>query len=293
MLWEMKEMIKKSVSLLLAMMFCFSIVSGQAEARSNILNDVIKIISSTGSSSSRTRSNNSDPAPKQINFTLDGQYYSTYFNSSVYQKSSVVAEHWFTLEHPAEVKLHFIGHTRRYFHNYIYDSDANQLGYSTSVNESANDRTIILSPGRYVIKTKLEGDNGQNRKDVDFEVKGIKVDINPTVKSNNYRRYDAPSLYYNTEITDYFSYATSDSSSMKYYKLVIQSTSDIRFLIDQLSQECKVNFELLDEDERVIDYMSSFYDNHIEKDITLNAGTYYLRAKRYDKDGGVYTIRIK
>lgn len=286
-------MLKKSASILMAVMVVFVAIAGQAEARSNILNDVIKIINSAGSSSSRTRSNNSDPAPKQINFTLDGQYYSTYFDSSVYKKSSVVAEHWFTLEHPAEVKLHFIGHTRRYFNNYIYDSDANQLGYSTSVNESANDRTIILSPGRYVIKTKLDGENGQNKKDVDFEIKGVKVDIYPDVISTNFRRHDAPSLYYNTEITDYFPYATSDSPSMKYYKLVIQSTSDIRFLIDQLSQECKVNFELLDEDERVIDYMSSFYDNHIEKDITLNAGTYYLRAKRYDKDGGVYTIRIK
>lgn len=289
-------MLKSIAVAILSGIIISSTMINDCEAKSNVLDDVIKIFSNNNTSSNRKRVNNSDPAPKQINFNLDGNYSSIYFDSSIFKKTSVVSEHYFTLDRPAEVNLHFIGHTRRYYGNLIYDSDSNQLGGYTSVNESAKDRNIILSPGRYVIKTKVDGNNGQNKKDIDFEIKGTKNDIYPTIISPNYKRHEATILPYNIEVVDYFPHATSTSPRMKYYKVVVDNPCEIKFLVDKLSQNCNISYALLDEDERILEYFHSFNDDHIECSVLLNSGIYYLRAKRSDSggdDGGVYSIKIK
>lgn len=286
-------MLKKSASILIATMITFGAMAGQAEAKSNILNDIIGAIltPSGSSSSSRSRTNDFTPSAKRVNLPLNGTYSNIYFPAGTFNKTSIVAEHYFELDKPAEVDFHFIGHVDRTFEHFVYDSDSNDLGGYVSNHDNATDRNIVLKPGRYVVKTKVY--SGSSNKDIDFEIKGVKNDIYPTVTSSGHRRYDANVLYYNTENVDYFPYATNAESDTKYYKFVLQSPMEIKLMMDKLSKSCDITIYLLDEDESQIDHWYGIYDNHFEKNIQLSAGTYYVKIKRNSNKGAVYSIRIK
>lgn len=288
-----RKLLKKSAGLFLATILGLSVMAEHAEAKSSFIDSLLDALtkpSTTNTNRTRT-TNNTDPMPQKVNLQLDGTYSSVYFPKGAFRHDSIVAEHYFELDKPAEVDLHFIGHTSRWFHNYVYDSDSNQLGSATSVLDNANDRNIVLSPGRYVVKTKVQS-NSVNE-DVNVELKGIKHDIYPTVTTIGNRRYDANILYYNVETIDYFPYATHNEAESKYYKFVLQSAMEIKFIFEKISKNCDINIYLLDEDESELDSWSGIYNDHMEKTKYLNAGTYYLKLKRYDNNGSVYTIRIK
>lgn len=288
-------MLKKSASILMAAMIGFGAMAGQAEAKSSFINDLLDALIPPSSSSAETRpSSNGDPMAKRVNLPLDGTYSSVYFPNGAFQHNlghdAVVAEHHFELDKPAEVDLHFIGHTDRFFNHYVYDSDSNQLGWHSQNTDNATDRNVVLAPGHYVIKTTIGWDT---KKNVDFEIKGVKHDIYPTVTKAGYRRHDANILYYNVETVDYFPHATPNEPDTKYYKFVLQSSIDMKFMFDRLSKKCNVSIYLLDEDESEIETWYGLDDTHMEKIKYLNAGTYYLKVKRNNDDGGVYSIRIK
>ena len=155
---------------------------------------------------------------------------------------------------------------------------------------------MILKPGRYVIKTTIDGNNGQNKRDIDFEMKGTVHNIPVTVTEANYTRHNAPGLFFDKEVVDYMPVYNNNEKDLKYYKIMLQAPTNLNILIDQLSKRCSVSFALLDEDERVIGYLNSFNDNRIIYTTALNAGTYYLRAKRTggnSENDGAYSIRIK
>lgn len=287
-------MFKKMVMFIAVTVFMVAIVN-DCEAGSNVWRDIAKVISSTNTNSSRSSRQYTDPASQQIEFKLDGSYSRIQFANNVYQKSSVVSEHYFTVDRPAEVNLHFIGHTSRYVYFSVFDSDQNKLGYQVGVLENAKDKTMILKPGRYVIKSKVDHNNGQNKKDIDFEIKGNVHNIPVTVSEPNYSRYDASGLFYGKETVDYMPVYNNAEKDTKYYKIVLQTPTTINILIDQLSKNFSVHFQLLDEDERIIDYLS-FSDNHVIYTKSLSAGTYYLKAKRSgatSENDGAYSIRIK
>lgn len=288
-----RKLLKKSAVLFLATTMGISMMTGQVEAKSNILNDIIGAIltPSGSSSSSRPKTNDFTPSAKRVTLPLDGTYSSIYFPGGIFDKTGIVAEHYFELDRPAEVDLHFIGHVNRLFEHFVFDSDSNDLGGYVDNHDNATDRNIVLRPGRYVVKTKIY--SGSSEKSVEFEVKGIKHDIYTTVTSEGYRRYDANVLYYNTEVVDYFPYATANEPNTKYYKFVLQSPMEIKLMMDKLSKSCDLVIYLLDEDESEIDSWYGIYDNHFEKVKYLNAGTYYLKIKRNSKKGAAYSIRIK
>ncbi|WP_407398495.1 hypothetical protein [Anaerovibrio sp.] len=290
-------MLKKGIGIFLAASILMGPMVNDCEAGSNIWNDIGKFFSSGSNSSNRSSSRQqSDPAPKQIEFNLDGRYSRIQFDNTVFQKTSFVSEHYFTVDKPSEVDLHFIGHTHRYFYFYVFDSDQNKLGSQAGVLENSDDKTLILRPGRYVIKTKVDHNNGQNKKDIDYEVKGTMRNIPVTVDVPNYSRHDAVGLFFGEETVDYMPVYDNDEQDQKYYKIVLQTPTTINILIDKLSKKCSVYFELLDEDERLIDYLNDFRDNHLIYSKALNAGTYYLKVKRAGttrENDGAYSIRIK
>lgn len=287
-------MLKKSASILMATMITFGAMAGQAEAKSNILNDIIDaILTPSGSSSgSSTRTNDFTPSAKRVTLPLDGTYSTVYFPSGIFKTNNIVARHYFELDKPAEVDFHFIGHTDIQYINYIYDADSNKLGDRIYFRDYTDDRNIVLKPGRYVIETSIDIFL-REKNDVDFEVKGIKHDLYPNTTSLGYRRHDANVLYYNTEIVDYFSYATPEEQDAKYYKFVLQYPAQIKLMLDKLSKNCNIVICLLDEDESEINYWNGISDEHFEKNLNLNAGTYYLKIKRGSKRGAAYSIRIK
>lgn len=238
-------MLKKGIGIVLAASILMGPMINCCEAGSNIWKDINKIFSSVSKGSSRSSRQQTDPAPQRIDFNLDGSYSRIQFDSSVYQKSSVVSEHYFTVDRPSEVDLHFIGHTRRYFNFSVFDADQNKLGDQVGVLENAADRTLILKPGRYVIKTKVDHNNGQNKKDIDYEIKGTARNIPTTVNEANYSRREASGLFFGEETVDYMPMYNNDDQDRKYYKIVLQTPTNINILIDQLSKKCSVYFELL------------------------------------------------
>lgn len=288
-----RKLLKKSAGLFLATILGLSVMAEHAEAKSSFIDSLLDALTkpSTTTSNRNRTSNNTDPMPKKVNLALDGTYSSVYFPNGAFKHDAVAAEHYFELDKPAEVDLHFIGHSPRLYQHYIYDNDYNKLGDRTYTNDNAKDRNIVLKPGRYLIKTEI---SNLSRTDcVDFEVKAVKKDIYPTVNSLGYRRHDANVLYYNTEAVDYFPYATNSEPDTKYYKFILQSPMEIKLMMDKLSKSCDLVIYLLDEDESEIDSWYGISDNHFEKVKYLNAGTYYLKIKRDSKKGAAYSIRIK
>lgn len=286
----------KKIGVFLAVSLMMGTMINYCEARSNVWGDVAKIIVKENNNSKYGSRKQTNPPPKQIEFNLDGSYSRIQLASSMYPKSSIVSEHYFTLNQPSEINLHFIGHTRRYFSFKVFDSDENKLGNQVSVLENATDKTLILKPGRYVIKSSVDHNNGQNKKNIDFEIKGTVRSIPVTVNEANYSRHNAISLLFDKETVDYIPIYTDNEQEFRYYKIMLQTPTTISVLIDQLSKKCNVYFTLLDEDERVIDYVSGFSDNHIVYTKALDAGIYYLRAKRsgdLSESNGAYSIRIK
>lgn len=264
------------------------------EARSDVWRDIAKIFSTVNNSSSSSSRQQTDPAPQQIEFKLDGNYSRMQFSSDMFKKPSVVSEHYFTVDTPSEVDLHFIGHTNIEHYFYIFDSDQNSLGYYVYMREGVGDKTLMLKPGRYVIKTKVGG--LYSDKMIDFEIKGKARNIPVTINVPNYSRHEAVGLFFGEETVDYMPVYNKEEQKQKYYKITLQQPTTINILIDQLSKTCSVNFELLDVDERNIDYLGSFNDNHIFYTKTLGAGTYYLKAKRSgatSENDGAFSIRIK
>lgn len=293
-------MLKEKLGIVLTISILMGTMISICEAGNNIWRDVGKVLSSMNTDSSHNSGKSFrqriDYAPQQIEFNLDGSYSRIQFPSSMFPKSACVSEHHFTVDKPSEIGIHFIGHTRRYFTFRVYDADQNELGSRASVLENATDKTMILKPGRYVIKTTIDGNNGQNKKDIDFEIKGTIHNIPVTVTEANYTRHNAAGLFFGKEVVDYMPVYNNNEKDLKYYKIMLQAPTNINILIDQLSKRCDVYFTLLDEDERVIGYLDGFSDNRIIYKTTLDAGVYYLRAKRSggnsEKDSA-YSICIK
>lgn len=286
---------KKWIGILFLTICLFGVTGESCFAKSNILNDIIKVVSAGGAAGHSSR-HNVDPAPQRIMLNLDGNYSYVHFDKSVFKKSSCVTEHYFKLDRPAKVDLHYIGHTKRYYGIRVYDSDLNQLGQYTSVLDGAGDKSLMLKPGEYAIKTTVDGNNGQNKIDIDFEIKGTKKDIKSTVQADNYTRRDAVPLFIGAETVDYFPAYSKNEPDKKYYKIILHEARELKIIIDKLTEPCGVYFELLDEDERILDYLSNFYDNHFQISKQLDAGVYYIKAKRSnisDDDGSVFAISIE
>lgn len=286
-------MLKKVVLAVALICFvCMNFHQQQVEAKGNIFSQIMGVLNSAGSSSKSSRSTAALVGKRQ-NIELNGQYYPVYFDKSVFQKDAIAAESYFYLEQPAEVFLHYIGHTSRGVWHTVYDSDGNALGDDVRTVDSANDQILTLSPGKYSIKSKISS-LGRSE-NVDFEIKGRENIIPVNVDSHYDRltRYTAQPVYYASEITDYIPYGVKGDKKNRYYTFSIQTPVEIRLLFDKLSTECDVIVYLLDEDEGVIKSWYGLHDDHNEYNCDLGPGTYYIKIVRNSRSGGAYSFKIK
>lgn len=285
---------KRIISVVAAICFVSGFTADKAEAKNNFFDQLEKIITSIDITSSKPKvSKNSIKRGymlKREEMPMDGSYVQLAATEVDY--STLVAEYYFSLEKPAVVDLHAIGHGKFPVEISIYDRDNIRMDDSIWMSQgTAKDIIVVLSPGKYTIKCEsgaISQDGG-----IDFEMKMSKEDIFTNVSDVAYKRLDAQLLMANAPTYDYIPYHRENQKKYRYYGFDMSYDGEITIATEKTTDNCDMKFDLLDADENVITSWYGIYDVHEEKRINLKPGRYYIRVKQYYNAGGAYCLTIK
>lgn len=295
-----KKIIKKAICVAGAVLITSNCLAPAAEA--STLGDTLKKIFSPAGNRGTSTKKATQPRQEtamvsRSEIPLDGTYISVVTPGQV-KYSTVVAEHYFTLEKPAVLNIHVIGHSTQPVYNTLYDADGNNLLDERIYNDDVKNNRLVLSPGRYTIRTKRD-DYGDSHPRVDFEMKVNKEDLQVNVPNMAFRRGDAPIMQANVAVYDYIpqiGYDMKNTNKYRYYAFDVFYPCEIKLAMERLTDKLNLHFALVDADENVINAWDGIgsSDVHIEKSFTLQPGRYYLRLnRRWWYSSGAYMLMIK
>lgn len=287
-------LMNRVVSVIVASCFVIGFSAHKVEAKNNFFNKLEKIITSNDVKKSKSKVGKNSIRRgymlKSGDMPMDGSY--VQLAATEVDHSTLVAEYYFSLEKPAVVDLHAIGHGKFPVDISIYNRDNIKMDDSIWMQQgTAKDIIVVLSPGKYTIKCVSGGisqDGG-----IDFEMKMSKEDIFINVSDVAYKRFDAQLLMANEPIYDYMPYQKENQKRYRYYGFDVSYDGEITIATEKTTDDCHMTFDLLDADENVITSWYGIYDVHEEKRINLKPGRYYLRVKQYYNRGGAYCLTIK
>ena len=285
---------KTVLAVVSAGMLSMSILAGAADAHTGFRDDWIMGTHHGQYDSyerSDTANNNADVMPGGLRagneVPLDGTYTKVYAHRPEARK--IIAEHVFSLERPAEVKLHTIGKQRFPLDTIIFDSDGNKLSSVCSREGKAEDAVLLLSPGRYVIKHKTIGVNYNY--DAEIEFKLTKEDVPNNLSQVAYHRWEAPQMVANVVLYDYIPFSYDGNKPYRYYAIDVPYSGTVTVVTEKIAGRCMMDFDIVDADENVVKSWQGIYDVHEEKTCDLPAGRYFIRVKAHYSDGGAYSLK--
>lgn len=280
---------KNMVSIFSAGLLSMCLCAGVADAHTGFRDDWI-----SGSNYGHYRDVENSNAAYRSNVVMSGSDVpldGTYIRVFAYQPGGQknIGEHTFTLDCPAEVNLHTIGHQQFPVDTNMYDSDGNKLCSVCTYMGEAKDVTVLLAPGRYVIRHNTISMNYKYNAEIEFKLTRENVPNNTSKVA--FHRWEAPEWAANVTLYDYIPLSHDKKRPYRYYSINMLSGGSLTMATEKIAGRCVLDFDLLDADENVLKSWSGIYDVHEEKTFDLPAGHYFIRVKSFYNDGGAYSLK--